>query len=170
MYSFQKIEYRKKHGVEDVRDRVRGKQRPLPRDRRDRGREEQRTLNPDAGGLKIPGQAIMRWEEKTNLGAGGLRRNARENFNGAYTEWKPVKYRDHTKPIHASRSGQTKKKIRNALYREGSDVIQEGKFTYRETTKQHGTKLHHVRKRVEGVFTDLELAEDSWAADFSFRT
>lgn len=138
----------------------------MPRDGRDRGRREYRPPNPDAGVLKIPGAAITRREKKCNPGARGSRRSAQEIFNRAYAEWKQVEYSDHTNPIDASRCRQIKKKIRNALYNEGSDRIQEGKLTYREATKKHGTKLHHVRKRLDGAFTDLELAEDSWAADF----
>ena len=150
----------------DGRDRLRGEQRPLRRDGRDRVRGEYRPPNPDAGVLKIPGAAITRRENKANPGARGSRRSAQEIFNRAYAEWKQVEYSDHTNPIDACRCRQIKKKIRNALYNEGSDRIQEGTLTYREATKEHGTKLHHVRKRLDGAFTDLELAEDSWAADF----
>ena len=39
-------------------------------------------------------------------------------------------------------------------------------MTYREASKKHGTKFNHVQKILDGDFTDLELAEDSWVADF----
>lgn len=139
----------------------------MGRDKGSRSLSDQRRANSVVGTLKIPGPDITRRENKSNSNARGSRRSAQEIFNRTYARWKNVEYSGSSSSVQidAARCRQIKKKIRNALYHEGPETIEQGKLSYREAAKLHGSKLYNVKKRLDGAYPDLELAEDSWAAD-----
>lgn len=75
---------------------------------------------------------------------------------------------EHTHAISVSRARRIRGKIRSYLY-DGLNVrkfrILRGSLCYRDVMKKHGEEMYLLRQSLETTFPELQVAEDSWAAD-----